>query len=270
MKRILTCLLVLAALCALTVPACADLLWEPRENHFYEQHRNDCKYEGRGYYANGAEGFVTLWDAPKGRTVLAQYENGEKLWVYYIYQDWGLIRRWEDGQELSGWVPLADLSLVYDHISFAEEYAGQIRDYNGEFANYSGDISCINFYEYPGAPEIKFSHDPEPKYMQNLLDNLTGAADDRSAIQSVFTDEDGRLWGYVDYLYGHLEAWFCLDEPDGTDFPTRQVSEAALTPAQAPVLPAVSYTPYVLVGAVVAVTAGLLYWFYARKRGQAA
>lgn len=270
MKRLITCLLTLTALLALTVPAHADLLWEPRENQFFEQHRNDCTYEGRGYYANGEEGFVTLWDAPKGYTVLSQYENGEKLRVHYIYRSWGLVCNWEDNTEISGWVPLADLSLAYDHISFAEEYAGQIQDYNGEFAAYAGEPSCINFYEYPGAPEIKSPYAPKPGYMQDLLDQLTGAAGDGSAIRSVFTDGDGRTWGYVDYFYGRVEGWFCLDEPDGVDFPPRQVAQAEIIPPQPPVLPTVSYTPYILVGAVVALTAALLLWFYGRRRGKKA
>ncbi|RAZ46520.1 cell wall anchor protein, partial [Klebsiella oxytoca] len=57
-------LLALAAALALTVPARADLMWEPHSNHFFEQHRGSCQYEDRGYLANGEAGFVTLWDAP--------------------------------------------------------------------------------------------------------------------------------------------------------------------------------------------------------------
>lgn len=268
MKRFLTCLLALSALCVLTVPAHADILWEPNGNQFFEQHRKDCSYEGRGYYANGPEGFVTLWNAPNGNVVLSQYENGTKLRVYYIYRNWGLICIWEDGTETSGWTSLADLSLAYDHISFAEEYAGQIRDYGGEFADYSGQAACVNFYEYPGAPEIKSTEEPKPAYLNDYIDHLTGAADGNSAIQSVFTDEEGLVWGYVNYLYGPVEGWFCLDRPDGTDFPQRQIAEDTLTPPQTPVLPTVSYTPYILVGGLVAVTAALLFRFYGRRRGQ--
>ena len=82
----------------------------------------------------------------------------------------------------------------------------------------------------------------------------------------MFTDEAGRTWGFVSYMYGHLDGWFCLDDPDGTDFPLRQVEQVQLTPAQKPVLPAAGYAPYLLVGAAAAVTAALLAWFYARKR----
>lgn len=265
MKRMYMFLLALAAALALTVPARADLMWEPHSNHFFEQHREGCQYEDRGYLANGEAGFVTLWDTPGGSAVIAQYENGERLWIGYTYQGWGLTSRQVDGQEISGWVELAELAQIYDYRSFQAEYAGQIRDYAGEFAGYNGTDACVNFFAYPGAPEVMQTFQLSD-WGADVIGNLTGTADDRSYIRSVFTDEAGRTWGFVSYMYGHLDGWFCLDDPDGTDFPLRQVEQVQLTPAQKPVLPAAGYAPYLLVGAAAAVTAALLAWFYARKR----
>ena len=64
MRKVLSIFLTLLALLALCVPARADMLWEPYGNIFYDKHFGSCDYIGRDYYANGAEGFVTLWDAP--------------------------------------------------------------------------------------------------------------------------------------------------------------------------------------------------------------
>ena len=264
MKRFLSCVLTLLALFTLAAPAFADVIWEPMDNSFYNRHRKQCEYENRAYYANGQDGFVTLWDAPDGTMVRAQYENGEKLWVYYLYDNsWALIGIWnrETRGETSCWAPLSDLVLVYDSMCFAEEYADQIKPYNGEFANYEGEIEAVNFYEYPGAPSI----DASPK-AETFLDHLTGASDQPSAISEIFVDEDGRTWGYVGYLYGLRDIWFCLDEPDGENFPVRAVPDPGLIPAQTPSLPAAGYTPYVLVAAVVAVTGGLLAVFYGKKK----
>lgn len=254
MRRILTCLLLASVWLAL--PVRADILWEPRDNSFYEQHRDDCEYVGRVFYANGEEGFITLWDAPGGKTVISQFENGEKLRIYYTYQNWGLVNLWPE-KDLSGWVPLEDLKLIYDHISFSQDYAGQIQAYQGEFADYREDLTRVNFYEYPGAPEVKLESTAW-KEMQSLLTE--------EAISQIFVDEEDRIWGYVDYLYGRVEGWFCLDDPAGEEFPVRQVSEATLTPPQAPKLPVSAYTPYILVGGAAAVTGVLLFWFYGRKR----
>lgn len=262
MKRMLTCLLTLTALLALTAPAFADVLWTP-ENSFFEKHYDECEPLVRGYYANGPDGFVTLWDAPGGSIVQGQYENGTALWVYWLYKDWGCIGIWEAGKETDGWVPMDQLSLIYDYLCFEEEYANFITDYTGEFADYDGDAKAVNFYEYPGAPEAKQALSTDS--FDGLLDNLTGRSGN-SYISKIFVDEDGRTWGYVGYVYGIRNAWFCLDDPDGTDFPVREVSTADLTPARTPVLPAKGYLPYVLVGAVVVVTAGVLLVLVKKKK----
>lgn len=264
MKRLMTTILTLAALLALAAPAYADIMWEPRSNQFYESHRDQCEYENRYYYANGKEGFVTMWDAPNGSLVVDQYENARKLWVYYTYKNWALIACWVGNDETSGWISLSDLALVYDYISFEEEYADRITPYHGEFADYAGDVRSVNFYEYPGAPGINHSWDTSGEW--HVLDNLTGTADNPSYISSIFIDEDGRTWGFVGYMYGHLNSWFCLDEPNGRDFPLRDVSSPQLIPAQTPTLPTQSYIPYILVAAVVVVTGGALVYFYGKKR----
>ncbi|MDE7219037.1 MAG: hypothetical protein K2O45_05380 [Oscillospiraceae bacterium] len=267
MKRILTCILTVLILLTLAAPARADILWEP-DNNFYEKHRGECTYIGRSYYANGPEGFVTLYNAPNGSIIEAQYQNGYALPVYYQYKDWACITVFGDEGEINGWTKLSDLSLIYDHISFEEEYADRITEYNGEFADYAGDAEEVNFYEYPGAPRVSqsFNIAEFSKHMGNILKNLTGTADSPSYISSIFVDENGLTWGYVNYMYGRLNSWFCLDKPDGTGFPVREVSAEDLTPAQTPVLPARSYLPYILTAAVVIVTIGVLFYFYGRKR----
>lgn len=259
MKKFVTLLLAAAALLTLAAPAKADLLWEPTGNAFYDQHWNDCVYDNRNYYANGQEGFVTLWNAPGGHTVEGQFENGTALCVYWIYEDWGYVYTSPEG-----WVPLADLQLIYDNISFAEEYADQIIPYNGEFMDYDGDSDVVNFFAYPGAEEIQRTY--ESSQWSALWKNLTGTAYEESYIQSIFVDEEGLTWGFVDYMYGHLNAWFCLDDPDGENFTVRKVTAPDLIPAQPPVLPAIGYVPYALVGAVVLVTAGLLILFFRKKK----
>lgn len=265
MKKLWILCLALLTAASLTAPACADVLWEP-ENRFYEKHQDECEPIVRAFYANGPEGFVTLWDAPGGSSVQAQYENGTVLEVYWKYKDWGCISTWEDGKSTDGWVPMDQLALVYDFQCFAEEYADFITDYNGEFADYAGDAAVVNFYEYPGAPEVKQAWETGEQW--EVLDNLTGKSDENSYISQIFVDEEGRTWGYVNYMYGRLNAWFCLDEPGGTDFPVREVDAADLTPAKAPVLPAKGYIPYVLVGAVVLVTAGVLMVLVKKRKKQ--
>ena len=259
MKKRFPLLLALALLLPLTVPARADLLWEPR-NRFYQEH--PCSYLDRAFYANSPDGFVTLLDAPEGGTVEAQYANGARLRVYWIYQDWGCVTVWEDGGHVDGWVPMDQLRLIYDYLSFAEEYAGEIQDYGGQFADFDGQADQVAFFAYPGAPQPQETRRLEQ--IPDLVDRLAGSGGEPSCISRIFVDEEGRTWGFVPYLYGRLNAWFCLDEPDGEDFPVRAVEEPELIPARDPVLPARAYLPFLLVGAVIAVTAALLLRFYRR------
>ena len=273
MKRVLTCALTLVMLLTLTVPACADILWEPRDNPFFETHGAGCHYENRRYYANGKDGFVTAWDAPNGSMVRAQYENGEILWVGYTFgTDWALISRWDDDMnETSGWIPLSDLYLVYDYISFEEEYGDQFRDYNGEFADYvcQQDEETFWLWEYPHAGEPKVTL----PMRQEFLDALRGTEDTPSYISKVYTDENGLNWGYVGYMYGIRNFWILLDNPTGDGIMTSCIDKVddliyngVLTAPQEPVLPTQSYIPYILVAVVVGVTGGILAFFYGKKR----
>ena len=268
MKRILNGVLALFMLSSLTVPAFADIIWEPQGNSFYDDHRDNCTYNNRCYYANGKNGFVTIVNAPHASFVLEQCENGKVLWVGYTYNDeWALVNIPTHGvSDISGWVPLADLTLIYDYLCFEEEYGDKIKDYNGEFADYNGNPEVINFYEYPGAPGVDQSFEVSNNWGGTVLENLTGTSETPSYIHKIFVDEDGRTWGFINYMYGYRNAWFCLDEPDGENFPVREVSVAELTPAQEPSLPAAIYAPYILVAAVVAVTAGLLVIFYGKRK----
>ena len=266
MKRLLTFVLTAVMLLALAAPAAADLLWEPYDNTFYTNHHDECTYLGRQYLANSADGFVTVWDAPDGSVVAGQFENGFSMWVYWVYENWGLVSIRGDEKAVEGWVDLEQMSLVYDHIAFAEEYADAITPYNGEFSGCEGGTG-INFYEYPGAPEVKLQ--------------MNGPESDPGFIQSVFVDEQGLTWGFVGYWRGRLNAWFCLDDPTGFNgipedagegaepvetFPIRPVEQAEQLPAQEPAMPAKGYIPYALVGGVVAATVGALAVFFRRKK----
>lgn len=256
-RKFFSLVLMVTTLLALCTPARADVLWEP-ENDFYKKHADQCDYIGRQFYANGDEGFITLWDAPEGTRVVQQFRNGYTLWLYYQYEDWACAVVWGDEGEIVGWAPMEDFVLKYDYLSFAEEYADEIHPYDGQFEGCDGNVEEIVFYDYPGAPTPKDVWEAE-----EVLDQLT----DTGYIDSTFIDEEGRTWGYVAYLFGSRNLWFCLDEPDGRDFPVRQVGTPELTAAQDPTMPVRGYVPYILSGVlVVAVVAAAAVLLARRKK----
>ena len=257
---------------SLTATAFAD-------NLFLDAHVHDCEYVGRSCYANGKDGFVTLWDAPGGNDVDAQFENGEYLQVGYTYhQEWAFVS-WQSGCDIrSGWVPLADLYPRYDNISFEEEHGDQFRDYNGEFADYDGKAGDVFwFWEYPDACY------PSPRQTEitdEMLAALLGTSDEvPCCISKVYVDElRHETWGYVEWLYGYQNFWIQLDNPtcDGIMIcatePDALIYSGEIIAPQKPVMPeempevSVSYTPYILVAAVVVASACLLWIFWKKKK----
>ena len=59
MKRRTSLLLLFLTAWLLTVPALADVAWEP-ENSFYKRNERQCEPEERFYWVNGPEGYLTL------------------------------------------------------------------------------------------------------------------------------------------------------------------------------------------------------------------
>lgn len=195
MKRI--ALLVLALCLLLTATAAAaDVLIEP-ENAFYRTHRNDCVHEDmRAFVTSDAREVLS---APYGAR-LREVSPGDYLYFEWFYTAsdgsvWGYLETW--GQE--GWVAMHGLQLVYDRLSFSAEHADEIvqNTENRPFKDWiEGDDAAI--YAYPlGAY----------RYV------MFGFSEEWSAPSEFYTDEQGRLWGYVGYQYGRIDGWVCLDDP---------------------------------------------------------
>ena len=235
-KWISLCLL---AVCLMTVPALADVIWEP-ESSFYALHRGDCELEQRGYWVNSPEGYITLWDEPGG-TPIANLPNGTLLFIYYRYQgsrgDWGIVEysaetlreaalaldesEIQEDRWFEVWVPMEDLVNRYDNQSFLEEHAGELLD-EERTLSVSGLLYCT--YAYPEGPlNVQQTQAFE-------VDELT--------LSPIYVDESGREWGHVGYFYGDRNVWFCISDPENPDL-TGPSREPQLYPAatEAPELP---------------------------------
>ena len=80
-----------------------------------------------------------------------------------------------------------------------------------------------------------------------------------------YRDEEGRFWGYINYIYGRRMAWVCLSDPSNADLPADPEVVAAVEKAVGPPVG-------LAVGLVAAVAAGtgvLLYVFWYRKKRKA-
>ena len=197
MKRTVSLLLALVVLLALAPGVRADVIVEP-EDSFYWEHRGECQYHERAYYAAGPDKVAVVYRSPESAAVVERVKNGQELWISYLYEDesgisWGYCENYEENW--AGWVPMDYLLLKYDYLCFQEEFADRIAEQEGTLAVSGGEV---RFWNYPGS-EDAVAVTAEPDYLPQY--------------QAVFADDAGRRWGYVNYYMLVKHTWVCLDDP---------------------------------------------------------
>lgn len=205
-RKITTLLLAVVMLLALSVPAFADIMWEPYGNSFYESHQGEMNYVDRGYLANGQKGYITIKAAPNSLVEVANLTNGTRFNVGMTWQEkdgtqWAVgyySFKTESGwDDYTGWVPMSDLALIYDYEEFAADHSGEFAEYDG-----SGDeLTEVCLYSYPGGV-----------YRYNLTESKSYMPFAES-FEHLYTDENGLRWTYVGYYMGRNNAWACIDDP---------------------------------------------------------
>lgn len=199
MKKFICLLGMMTCFLFCTISVRADVIWEPQDD-FYERHRSDCTHVGRQFIADGPDGKVILYESPISDKEVATWENGYQVWISFTYEDaqgivWGFP---SEVEEKSGWMPMEYMKVVYDSISFMEEHRSRIENQDG-FLDESYKDDTIYYWKYPGSDEGGIINMQNWEYMPDY--------------SSVYTDEEGRSWGYVGYFYGFIDVWICLDDP---------------------------------------------------------
>lgn len=250
-QKFFTLFLALLAALALASSASADVIWEPI-NSFYERHREECTYVNRAYQLEGYDGTVTVFTEPNGMSK-ATLENGLRGRVQFTWKGigvaWGYLYQL-NGSDVEGWVPMDDLSLIYDSKQFVEDHKAEIQ----ELEEVPVDFQEAVLYSYPNGPLEGYTLEEDPDYL------LFSQAFDK-----LYTDENGLRWGHISYYFGHEDGWACLDGPmnEGLDTSIVPVApSAAQTRGSATVTPGLPVLPSAigLVAAVVAATVVLIRW----------
>ena len=201
-------LMSLVLMMGLALPVSADLIWEPQDN-FYESHRDECDYVGRRYQAAGYDDQVTLYSKPNGRAK-ETLANGQSGTVQFTWQSedqvWGYIC-YAGEDQAEGWVPMDELTLIYDDQQFQEDHASELQNVEPVKVEFTQGI----LYSYPGGPAGSVLE--EAKEYQPFSEMFT----------LIYTDEDGLRWGYVGYYMGRRNSWICLDDPMNEHLGTRIV-----------------------------------------------
>ena len=263
MKKLVSLICGVVLLMGCIVSVSADVILVPQDS-FYVSHMEQCEYHDRSYTAAGPNGDVTVYESPESDKVMATIENGESLYISYIYTDetgiqWGYYENWET--DVFGWVPMEYLKLIYDSISFKEEFGHLFSEEEGTLAaEHQG--KTVKFWKYPGSTE----------YLEWAVEG-----DNMPAYQTVYTDSNGVRWGRGGYYMGLRGYWINLDEPDADFTPAEtQPSEEMEVPTEPQneedkveeIVPKGNNTTAIVIAAVAAVvvlTGGLLFVLKRKK-----
>ena len=261
MKRILSLLLALVFVLALSPAVSADVIFQPEDN-FYAKHHEECEYLDRVYLTSGPNGSVTVYKSPESASVVQTLDNGTQLWISYVYPDkdgifWGFCEYHGKGH-WAGWIPMDYLLLKYDSIAFREEFADRIEKNGGEV---QAD-GVVHFWSYPGSDTLS-------------ADIAVQKEDHLPQYDLLFTDDAGRKWGHVNYYMGIRDVWVCLDDPT-VDYDTlyKNAAPQAVTHPQKPDIGTTEEikpggigmeTVLTAAAAVAAFSAGFL-WFTRKKK----
>ena len=200
-RKIFALLTAVILLAAMITPAFADIIWEPYGNSFYQIHSDECSYHDRAYIANGEKGYVTVKTAPDSLAEVVNLANGTRFFVVHVWEDkdgtqWGV--GYPAGMfDSEGWVKLSDMAMIYDHISFNEDYSSEFAEYDG-----SGDhLTEVYVYSYPGG------------VCGSKMEQGGGSYTFAEAFNHLYTDENGLRWTFIGYYMGHRDGWVCIDDP---------------------------------------------------------
>lgn len=206
--------LIVLTVCFQLIPAFgayADVIAKP-DNDFFNRYGSECVYLGRTFYVNGEDGSASVKSAPGSVNGPDVIENGEILYVEYscLYKGeyWGLASFYQKdhsgGGKHYGWIKMDQLLVRYDYVSFEEAHLEALHPYNGDYDEIKKAGAAIA-WPWPGADS--------PVWTVEDLDTAN------FRVSCAYTDEQGREWGFVSYLYGNQNTWICLSDPLNRNIP---------------------------------------------------
>jgi len=188
---------------------------------YYDYHDNngwvpmnqlgECVYLNRISYANGENGSISLKSEPGSENEVTKINNGDIIHIFftcnYKGKTWGFARL--NSNLSTGWVPVSELLVDYDYLSFAEDHKNEFHPFVASNYDVVKNVNLIYLWSWPGSG--KTVGDPLPYYYLSY---------DIPLISYVYTDEEGRDWGFLpDLKNPSLSSWICLSDPSNNEIP---------------------------------------------------
>lgn len=198
MKKIALFVLSVIMLAALLCPAVyADIIATPHRNTFFNDHFKECEYVDRNYTVSET---VAVFSSPEHKKILGHIEAGSIININHVYTapdgvQWGISLT--DGYTDGVWMLMSKLTVVYDYISFEEQYGHTFTAYDA--AKHVLPEGAICLWTYPNSGVVaRYSGQPDDaEYIAAVV----------KGIDKVYTDEAGISWGFITYYYGIRNTW---------------------------------------------------------------
>lgn len=186
----------------------ADVIWEPRNDNFYNEHIRECKYLSRSFTVRSDRGYTIAYVSPLSSVELREIKNGEKVHIMYTYIDrnkkeWGmLIENPNDpvNYNETSWIRMDDVALNYDHLEFCNDHRAELAPMDERFKNVNEQVDVV-LWSYPNSGVVTYS-----------ISNYRMGTN----MGYLYTDPYGRTWAYM-YYYESKKGWICLDAPNSTN-----------------------------------------------------
>jgi len=234
MRRCIACLLLLTFMLSSAIAIYADAIWTPPDD-FFETHMDKCKSLNRSFYINSERGYISVKKEPGSGTEVDAVINGEVYNVFFTYSHngalWGVIlldNTYTPGkQQATGWIPMDQLLLVYDKISFEEDHRQEFYSYSGSYDALFETDELI-FWTWPGSGKIAMTHDDPVSLREEPARSWLNA-------ECAYRDSEGREWGLIPYFYAAKRNWVCLSDPGNENITAfNRVPKPELWPAVDP------------------------------------
>lgn len=193
---VLTVILLMALLCPAVY---ADVIVEPYGNAFFEAHSKECTLVDRNYTVSET---VSVFASPEDTKLLGRIAAGSIININNVYTahdgtEWGISIM--DGYRDGVWMRMSALTVVYDYISFEEEYGHTFTEYDASKHVIPEGAICV--WTYPNSGVVA--------YYKSEVDS-DGRDYVTKFIDKVYTDDAGTSWGLVPYYYGVRNTWIAF------------------------------------------------------------
>ena len=117
-----------------------------------------------------------------------------------------------------------------DEVIFEEAHGEEFEGWDPAYDGIFDRVEEVVLWKYPGSGEVEGTLKEVPDWMRDFPE---------TELDVCWRDPQGRMWAYLNYIFGYRNVWICLDDLGNTDFE----KDESILPPQGPAYPAADKLP---------------------------